>query len=502
MKEFSIKFYVGIPKKDSEWGTLPLYSEGIANKFIVSKNEISFDWEDDSDESGHVNLSIDSENKLSGFCKYNFDHPDAILEGQFIGSTNEIQGSWRNQDKYGYLVDKFSFIVKKESLKITKPKKLNFNLDKYKIDDNYKINGNVALRCLARNKILMKLPEEVVRQKFILYLIDRYKISLNSIKAEEHLTRIKKGLKDRADIVVYNEEKKPVFIVECKAPNVPLSDETYIQALRYIKHYKTKFFMLTNGKKLIIYRKNESGSFIQIEGDPDIEQILNSKVKFAKPFVWFRSNDKLHLYPSRFEYYPNWIAVNTVRDIGIIALKIQDMLYDPTDLITNLNFGSFPLTFKKDLGVKYPSFKNPSGTVYSNFYRTFILEDDMGDFTMHIGCYAFGSVEGAKPKDYTYLYVGLSRQEKTTHTLQLMLDKFLIKDKNKNYRIEHNFRMSRKHIKEKLVSKINILAPELLQHQGVFNFEESEYFIDSKQSKDFIQRILKYGYLRNLVKSY
>jgi type I site-specific restriction endonuclease len=53
----------------------------------------------------------------------------------------------------------------------------------------------------------------------------------------------------RADIVLYNREGKPNMIVECKAPDVEITQDTFNQIAKYNFKLKVKFLVVTNGMK-------------------------------------------------------------------------------------------------------------------------------------------------------------------------------------------------------------------------------------------------------------
>jgi hypothetical protein len=47
--------------------------------------------------------------------------------------------------------------------------------------------------------------------------------------------------------VVYNHEHEPWMLVECKAPEVPVSDKTLYQLLQYQRAVQCSYWVLTNG---------------------------------------------------------------------------------------------------------------------------------------------------------------------------------------------------------------------------------------------------------------
>src|SRR4030095_3791438 len=79
-----------------------------------------------------------------------------------------------------------------------------------------------------RKKFVALTQEEWVRQNFIMYLKEelRYPAGLISIEKGFLLNQRKK----RADIVVHDSNGLPWMIVECKAPSITLSEETFYQA--------------------------------------------------------------------------------------------------------------------------------------------------------------------------------------------------------------------------------------------------------------------------------
>ena len=64
--------------------------------------------------------------------------------------------------------------------------------------------------------------------------------------------RTENGLKlyntvKRSDIVIYNRNAEAVALVECKAPEVKISQSTFDQIARYNIHFNASILMVTNG---------------------------------------------------------------------------------------------------------------------------------------------------------------------------------------------------------------------------------------------------------------
>lgn len=103
-----------------------------------------------------------------------------------------------------------------------------------------------------RKKWLLLTPEEWVRQHVVNYLIieKKYPASFISVEKEIELN----GTKKRYDIVVYSKELKPDIIIECKAPEIELSELVLEQALRYDLVLQVNYVFITNGRTDAVYQ--------------------------------------------------------------------------------------------------------------------------------------------------------------------------------------------------------------------------------------------------------
>ena len=54
-------------------------------------------------------------------------------------------------------------------------------------------------------------------------------------------------LQKRSDVVIYNTSGKPFVIVECKAPEVKVTQDTFDQIAQYNFTLKVKYLIVTNG---------------------------------------------------------------------------------------------------------------------------------------------------------------------------------------------------------------------------------------------------------------
>lgn len=98
-------------------------------------------------------------------------------------------------------------------------------------------------------------PEEWVRQNFLQYLlqVQQYPASLVAVEKELKLGELRK----RFDILVYNGSHQPWMMIECKAMEVPLSEEVLNQVLRYNVAVPVRYLVITNGEYCAGFEKKD-----------------------------------------------------------------------------------------------------------------------------------------------------------------------------------------------------------------------------------------------------
>ena len=96
-----------------------------------------------------------------------------------------------------------------------------------------------------RKKFVVLTPEEWVRQHVVNYLLFEKKAPKSWINIEKQFTLA--GLKKRFDVIVFSSDGSVQLLVECKAPNIPISQETFDQIARYNMNFNSQYLMITNG---------------------------------------------------------------------------------------------------------------------------------------------------------------------------------------------------------------------------------------------------------------
>lgn len=96
-----------------------------------------------------------------------------------------------------------------------------------------------------RKKFVILTPEEWVRLHTVQFLMEEKKYPKSHINVEKQL-KIGKLVK-RYDIVVFKPVGDIQLIVECKAPSIKITQETFDQIARYNLSLKASYLMVTNG---------------------------------------------------------------------------------------------------------------------------------------------------------------------------------------------------------------------------------------------------------------
>ena len=118
-------------------------------------------------------------------------------------------------------------------------------------------SGKPEVLCLARKKWVALEPEEWVRQHVLAFLSETLGYPLGCMAVEHRLTL--NGMPRRADVVCFTADQTPRLLVECKAPNVALSQDAVNQAARYNLVLKVPVLLVTNGMQHAAYEVDPGG---------------------------------------------------------------------------------------------------------------------------------------------------------------------------------------------------------------------------------------------------
>lgn len=96
-----------------------------------------------------------------------------------------------------------------------------------------------------RKKFVVLQPEEWVRQHVLRYLVFTKNYPKSLINVEKQL--LVNELKKRYDVVVYNPDGSIFLLIECKAPEVKITQATFDQIAQYNYQLEAQHLMVTNG---------------------------------------------------------------------------------------------------------------------------------------------------------------------------------------------------------------------------------------------------------------
>jgi len=126
-------------------------------------------------------------------------------------------------------------------------------------------NGKRYIFDNIRKTWLLLTSEEWVRQNFVNYLIGELKYPYANIAIEKEI-RLHE-LKKRFDILVYDRLHQPWLMVECKASEIPLTDEVLQQVLRYNISVPVNYVVITNGQSTVAWQKKD-GQLVLVDQLP------------------------------------------------------------------------------------------------------------------------------------------------------------------------------------------------------------------------------------------
>ena len=359
--------------------------------------------------------------------------------------------------------------------------------------------------------LVQKTPEEEVRQKTIIFLQNKLGVPIERIRVEEPMCHVKKGLRGRADIVVYRDDKQeePLMVIECKAPYIDVDCNMVLdQAVRYRNILGAEYIMLINGVNAVVYQF-KNGRYKEIDKVPSYQELLKSKVKIIK-----QSKDK----PYTFEDIKSKRLQNNFLDMGYIGEDSPKENYEFYLNLLNL------LLLKKisssnilnRIGViedcfrGFTFFGNRGGGTYQTWTRLFIAQDHEGkDQVLGISICATAHTENdphwGTSIGRTQLNISITNKETRHHSLQLNLDKFCEFDVNTNMvKVTHNGSITRGRDgalpRSALIDYVQKRAPELVKDNKIhLGCLDSSRLLEWRNPnvQSFIRNLLRYAVLRD-----
>jgi len=136
---------------------------------------------------------------------------------------------------------------------------------KYKEDQ-----GRIRIFDALRKKYVILTPEEWVRQNFIQFLIvaKNYPVSLIAVEVSLKYNQLQK----RADVLIYSKQGGPFLMIECKAPEVKITQAVFHQIAVYNMSFKVDYLLVTNGMDHFCCKMEyTTGTYQFLQDVPDFE---------------------------------------------------------------------------------------------------------------------------------------------------------------------------------------------------------------------------------------
>ncbi|HZK96245.1 MAG TPA: type I restriction enzyme HsdR N-terminal domain-containing protein [Prolixibacteraceae bacterium] len=118
------------------------------------------------------------------------------------------------------------------------------NLPQYSFRIKDKLDKKLIFDGFRRRWVALT-PEEWVRQNFVRFLTEEKHYPASLVAIERSLRMNQRDF--RTDIVLFSKSGNPLIVVECKAPEVKISQQVFDQIARYNLDLRVSYLIVTNG---------------------------------------------------------------------------------------------------------------------------------------------------------------------------------------------------------------------------------------------------------------
>lgn len=142
--------------------------------------------------------------------------------------------------------------------------KLNFSQD-----FNFKLRKDkdkIFIYDMVRKSWLQLTPEEWVRQHWLHYFVYEKGFAKSAIISEKKIEI--NNLTKRIDLLI-TQKTKPYILIECKAPNIYITEKTFEQLARYNSVLQARYILLTNGNQHV-WAVLDQGNYVFLDEIPTI----------------------------------------------------------------------------------------------------------------------------------------------------------------------------------------------------------------------------------------
>jgi hypothetical protein len=371
----------------------------------------------------------------------------------------------------------------------------------------YKRQGKNVILDLVRDIFVIESKEENVRQNILSDLMNNWKIPKEYLRVEENMSHHKKGIKDRADIVILHPEKYiPWILFEIKAPHVPICDDTLFQAHKYNSILTCTYLCLTNGNHenwyIVINEETK-----QIEKPKTIEDLLDHKYSFVQFEPYYRPNlVECHDQKTISAYINDYaiIGEDTPSKFHSFIINFYGFLHEDTFHVSEQT--ECPgFTIIED-GIRNTVFGNAGGGIYDGYYRYYIVQFPNGDHNI-VSLSLFGTMKTVNDPHWgnrnsiTSLIVAIDDFENKHNSLELNIDKNLFQEGDK-WILKHDGRLT---VGKKGAAKINDVIsfckmhiPDLIINDQIILGElKNNELLSWQNSQHVVINLIRYALVRD-----
>ena len=119
--------------------------------------------------------------------------------------------------------------------------------------------GQEKIWDIVRKRWMVNQPEEEVRQHVLHFLTQEKGFPISRMGVEKEIRYLR--LRKRFDIVIFDQAGKPFVLVEVKAPDVSIGQDTLNQIARYNVTLKAPHLLMTNGYQWLCFSLQEDGQY-------------------------------------------------------------------------------------------------------------------------------------------------------------------------------------------------------------------------------------------------
>jgi len=169
--------------------------------------------------------------------------------------------------------------------------------------------------------------------------------------------------------------------IECKAPDINLSSQTYSQCQRYIELIGGKYIFITNGNDIFAWYHdcNKTEELSQL---PTYEEMMNDNIRIRKPdsknAYYRQSLEEIEKMSSDEFFDTGFIGEDTPKHLWKYIVNLGDCFLDQEHFADKKQFNNIKIV--DDLGCVYLNYDDASGGGFgSGLYRSLLIEDNHGN---------------------------------------------------------------------------------------------------------------------------